>query len=217
MKAIRLLLLLVFTLLPSALKIAILRARGARIGKSCKIGLSIIDAKNIRLGDHVRIGHFNLIWRLTELDLGTGSKIGDGNWVTGATKGRLRMGRNSSIRRFHYLEASGDILIGDNSILAGRGVQMFTHGLHPDDFEQVKPITIGDWCYIGAFAKFVPGVVIPKGTFVGMAAVLTKAYQDEYVLLAGNPATVKRALSPQAKYFQRPFLPLGHHPRDYRG
>jgi len=217
MRGAKLICLIFFAFLPSSIKISILRARGAVIGKGCKIGISIVDAKNMNFGDYVEIGNLNLIWRLSGIDLETGSKIGDGNWITGGRTGSLRLGRNSSIRRFHYLEASGGINIGNNSIIAGRGSQFFTHGLHPDSFEQIKPIRIEDWCYIGAFCKFAPGVVVSKGSFVGLGAVLSKEYEEGYVLLVGNPAVIKKRLSPQSMYFQQGFLPLGHHPKGYLG
>lgn len=209
--------LLVFAVLPSPVKIAILRARGAKIGRGCSIGISVLNSETIELGDYVYIGHFNLIWRLKELKLQTGSKIGDGNWIAGGGFGNLFVGRNSSIRRFHFLEASGSIKIGMNSILAGRGIQMFTHGLHPDRFDDIRSITISDWCYVGALSSFVPGARIGKGTFVGLGAVVTKPHVAEYILLGGNPAINKKSLSPDSMYFNEGYLHHNHHPANYNG
>jgi len=41
-----------------------------QIGKRVRIGLSIIDAKECRIGDDVQIGHLNLMVRLKKLEMG---------------------------------------------------------------------------------------------------------------------------------------------------
>lgn len=204
-------------LLPSRLKIALLRMRGASIGENCRIGFSLLDASEICIGDHVRVGHFNLLWRLTRLELETGSVIVMGNWITGARTGKFRLGRNSGITRFHFFEASGNIDIGSNCIVAGRGSHFFTHGISSIDLDSIRPITIGDWSYIGSGSRFVPGATVEKGTFVGMASVVTKGHTQSYCLIAGNPARSKKELSSGDVYFDRPYLPQAQHPTDYQG
>ena len=194
-----------------------LRLLGANIDEGCYIGFTLILASEIMLGNNVRIGHFNLLSRLTMLNLETGSRIGDFNWVTGALAGAFSLGRNSSVRRFHFIEASGGVTIGDNTIIAGRSTQMFTHGLSSTCLDDVRPIHIGDWCYVGAACRFLPGTVIARGTFVGMGSVVTKTFSDEFVLIAGCPATVKKRLSPNDAYFARSFLRHAHHPAGYTG
>lgn len=204
-------------LLPSKLKIIILRMLGAKIGRNCYIGLSIIDAKKIELGNCVRIGHLNIIHRLTEITLSDGSKIESMNWITGGGKGKLLLGRNSSIRRLHFLEASGNITIGSNTVIAGRNTLFFTHGLSPDNLNVIKPITIGDWCYVGAACRFLPGAQISNNSFVGMGSVVVKPQTQEYVLIAGNPGTPLKQLPKDSKYFARKFLKHIHHPKDWNG
>lgn len=199
-------------LLPSWLKIVVLRAHGARIGQGCRIGFSLISAREIELGDSVYIGHFNLIWRLKRLEMGSGSRITLMNWITGAGKGTFRLGACSSVSVQHFLEASGDIEIGANTIIAGRGSQFFTHGIAPDNLNDIRPIRIGDWCYIGSAARFVPGSGCAEGTFLGMGAVVCKEMTQEHVLLGGIPAKPIKSLDTGAQYFDRPFMPHPHHP-----
>lgn len=208
---------LLIALLPSRLKIAILRARGASIGVNCKIGFSVLNASCINIGDNVCIGHFNLIWRLNKLRFQTGSTITMFNWITGAKVGNFRLGRNSGITRFHFLEASGSIDIGANSIIAGRGSHFFTHGISSNDLDVVRPISIGDWSYIGSGVRFAPGAGVADKTFVGMGSVVTKRYSEQFVLLAGVPAIIKKKLSPTDAYFNRAYLPQAHHPQNYKG
>lgn len=205
-------------LLPSGLRIALLRLGGARIGKGCRIGiLTVLDARRIALGDHVQIAGFNLLHRLVDLEMQSGSRMNGFNWITGARTGSLRVGRNTAITRLHFFEASGDVNIGDNSIIAGRGTQFFTHGISSINLDDVRPIQIGSWCYVGSTSRFVPGSGVSRGTFVGMGAVVTKFIEDEYVLVAGNPAAVRKQLSPTDAYFDRDFLPHDHHPPHYAG
>ncbi|MBT5268562.1 MAG: hypothetical protein HOL70_03855 [Candidatus Marinimicrobia bacterium] len=207
---------LLIVLLPSWLKVFILRSRGATIGKNCWIGFSVIDASCITIGDNVHVGHFNLLWRLKGLTLETGSGITMFNWITGARTGTFRLGRNSGITRFHFLEASAGIDIGSNCIVAGRSSHFFTHGISSTNLDDQRPIAIGDWCYIGTGSKFVPGASVAAGTFVGMGSVVTKASSECFVLIAGAPATVKKHLTSSDAYFARTHLPQAHHPAGYQ-
>lgn len=205
-------------LLPSRLRIAVLRMRGAKIGQGCFIGsFCLLDAKVIRLGDHVRIARFNLIHRLVELQMDDGSRMNGFNWITGASTGKLQVGRNTAITRFHFFEASGDIILGANTIVAGRNSHFFTHGISSTNLDDVRSIEIGPWSYIGSSARFVPGSGVSAGTFVGMGAVVSKRIDDEYVLVAGNPARVVKSLGRCDPYFDRSFLPHDHHPKHYSG
>lgn len=208
---------ILMAILPSWLKIALLRAAGAKIGKHCRIGLVLIGARTIEIGDNVEIASFNLLHRLNRLEMGSGSRMNGFNWITGAGKGSFVLGRNSAITRLHFFEASGSIFIDENTIIAGRNSHFFTHGISSTNLDDVRPIRIGPWCYIGSSSCFVPGSQVARGTFVGMGSVVTKPHGDEYVLLAGAPATVLKRLAPTDLYFDRPFLPHDHHPPGYDG
>ncbi|MFA7441432.1 MAG: hypothetical protein WCZ66_10760 [Sphingomonadaceae bacterium] len=216
MKIVRLLFLVALAFMPSRLKIAALRFRGAKVGKGCKIGFSILDAKNAELGDYVYIGNFNIVHNIDSLVLSSGSKIENFNWIAGGRVGRFFLGRNGSIRRFHFIEASGGVSIGNNSILAGRSSILFSHGRNSDGPIR-EAIEIGDWCQVGAASRFVPGAKVEYGTFVGMGSVVSKKFDDTYVLIAGNPATVKKSIDRNAPYFRRSFLRHTHHPASYIG
>ncbi len=202
-------------LLPSRAKIWVLRRMGAQIGRGCHIGLSVIHSERIDIGSNVRIASFNLLHRLTSLAIGSGARLNGFNWITGAGSGEFVLGHHSAVTRLHFFEASGSIYIGDNSIIAGRGSHFFTHGISSTNLDDVRPIEIGPWCYIGSSCRFVPGSGVCKGTFVGMGAVVTRAFKEPFVLVGGNPAQVKKQLSGSDAYFCRAYLPHDHHPEGY--
>jgi acetyltransferase-like isoleucine patch superfamily enzyme len=203
-------------LLPNSLKIMLLRASGATIGKGCRIGFSIIDARKIILGDFVQIGSFNLVHRLVCLECEAGSRIGEFNWITGGGSGSLSLGVCAAVTRLHFFEASASIWVGANTIVAGRSSHFFTHGISSVNLDDMRPIKIGPWSYIGSSSRFTPGSGTAEGTFVGMGSVVTKSIEDSFVLLAGAPAVVRRQLSATDIYFDRPFLPHDHHPVGFR-
>lgn len=208
---------LLIACLPSAVKIPLYRWRGAKIGKGCYIGFSLVVAQDFHMDDYSYIGHFNLLWRLKQMKIGRGSRISFLNWITGARQGCFRMGNNSSISVMHFLEASGDIFIGSNTIVAGRASQFFTHGISSSNLDDQRPIRIGDWCYIGSAARFTPGSSVADCTFVGMGAVVTKFFDETYVLIGGVPAKPLKELSDKDVFFNRPFMPHAHHPKYYAG
>lgn len=193
------------TICPWFLKKVILRFMGFQIGKKSYIGFSFVYFDSIELGSYVYIGHFNLI-KVKKLKIDKGGKIGAFNWITGASSGNLILGEFSSIRRFHFLECSGGIRLGKNTIIAGRGSQFFTHGLSSTNLDVIKPILIGDWCYIGSNCSFVPGIELSNGIFVGMGSVVTKSMLDDFVLYAGSPARKKKELSSKDIYFDRAYI-----------
>jgi acetyltransferase-like isoleucine patch superfamily enzyme len=208
---------LLITFLPNFLKIAIFRLRGAKIGKGCYVGFSLIDTRCFRMDDYAYIGHFNLIWRLKKLNVGRGSRINLLNWITGAGQGCFQIGNNSSVSVMHFFESSADIFIGSNTIVAGRASQFFTHGISPANLDDQRPIRIGDWCYVGSAARFTPGSSVSDFTFIGMGAVVTKNYEETYIMIGGAPAKPLKKLSDKDAYFKRPFMPHAHHPQHYSG
>lgn len=55
-----------------------------------------------------------------------------------------------------------------------------------------KSIVIGDNVWTGQKATILKGVHLAKGCIVASCAVVTKSFAEENLLLAGNPATVKK-------------------------
>lgn len=209
---------ILLSIIPWAIRVHILRLIGMKIGKNVKIGwFVVIDSKNVDIGDNVQIASFNLIHRLCKLKMANGSRMNGLNWITGAKTGEFYLGKNSAITRLHFFEASAGIEIGDNTIVAGRNSHFFTHGISSTNLDDMRPIKIGPWCYIGSSSRFVPGAEISKGTFVGLGAVVTKRFDEPYILLGGIPAEKRKKLSPDDIFFSRSHLTHDHHPSWYAG
>ena len=121
-----------------------------RIGFSPFIGVS-----NCRIGDAVRIGHFNLFYGIADLDVGEKARVGFFNVFRGGERlqigpyatvlrqnvfnaiieqdfvspvdSTLRLGAGSVVTAGHWLEFSAGIEVGDYAILGGRNSSFWTH------------------------------------------------------------------------------------------
>jgi maltose O-acetyltransferase len=105
---------------------------------------------------------------------------------------RLRIGRNCILNSPLYLDLNADITIGDEVCIGHHAVLITTdHELgdreHRCGLTQVKPITIGNGCWIGARATILPGVTLGEGCVVSAGAVVSNDVPPNKVV-AGNPA-----------------------------
>lgn len=65
---------------------------------------------------------------------------------------------------------------------------------NPSHTEQGKPVSIGDYCWVGMNAIILPGVSLGSHTTVGAGSVVTKSFPDGNCIIAGNPAKVIKIL-----------------------
>lgn len=200
-----------FMILPSILKKLILKLIGHKISWSSFIGFSYVNIfGDIVLGNYTRISSFNYL-NTHVLHLSKGSKLGSFNWIAGKSmRNGLIMGKCSSIRRFHYLDTTGGISLGANSIIAGRSTVMFTHGLSPVNLDLVRGIEIGDWVYVGARSNFLPGVNVADGIFIGMGSTVVGSLESEYSVYASNKAKCIKTFSHKDVYYKRPYISHKH-------
>ena len=215
----RLTLLAIVALLPSFLKRSCYRLFfGYKIGKRVRIGLSIIDAKECRIGDDVQIGNLNLIFRVKKLELGDHVRIGHLNIIRGGDE--VKLGRYSEIIRMneinsiaepevvnpieprfllgdgsiittgHKIDFTDRVTIGRRSILGGRNSSLWTHNR-----QRTRPIDIGSLAYIGSEIRIAPGGSLPSKCIVGIGSVITSQLTAEGYLIAGVPAKPVKELS----------------------
>jgi acetyltransferase-like isoleucine patch superfamily enzyme len=235
MSKVRLLFLAFTGLLPSFLKRPCYRLFfGYKIGKGVKIGITLLDAKDCTIDSNVTIGHLNVFIGIKKLSIGDHSRIGHLNIIRGGDE--VRLGRYTEILRLNEInaipepiavnEVDSRFILGDGSIittshkidftdrvefgkrviLGGRNSSLWTHNR-----QMTKPIIIGDYSYIGSEIRIVPGGEIPPKCIVGIGAVITKKFDEEYKLIAGVPAKAVKDLDEDGKFLTefktRPDLP----------
>jgi len=202
---------LIVMTLPLPAKISFLNLLGHKVHRTAYIGFSYLNVKRIELAEDTYIGHGNVFKNLDRLELRSGARINRWNRFTSTPGyyGRLIVGERSAVTLRHYFDVCDVVEIGHDTIIAGHRSTFFTHSKGVDEVDYVRPIYVGDWCYLGSNLCVVPGTKVGSHCFVGMGAVLSRDLSHEsYCLLTGNPAGIKKRLSPESAYFMQG--PLRH-------
>jgi acetyltransferase-like isoleucine patch superfamily enzyme len=232
---VRLLLLACIALLPSFLKRPCYRLFfGYRIGRRVQVGLSIIDARacqidddskighlnviigvqNLKLGDHVKIGHLNIIRGGEQVDLGRYSELIRMNEINSIPEPdavnpvdpRFTLGNGSIITTGHKIDFTDRVEIGRRTIIGGRNSSLWTHNR-----QRTRPISIGEFAYVGSEIRMAPGGSLPSRCIVGIGSVITGRIEAEGWMIGGVPAKPIKELSAEDKFLierkTRPDLP----------
>jgi acetyltransferase-like isoleucine patch superfamily enzyme len=204
--------------LPGPIKKALYRRLfGYRIGSRVRIGLVLLDAAQVDLGEGTRLGHFSAIYRVGKIEIGRHVQVGPLNLIRGGES--IRLGDYSQVMRFNVLNAIPDhscttepqsvldvgagtvitsghwidftdrVQLGKNVIIGGRNSSLWTH-----DRQETAPIEIGDFCYLGSEVRLAPGAKLPDECILGLGSVLTRKILEPRSLVAGVPAKVIRPL-----------------------
>ncbi|HBE18528.1 MAG TPA: hypothetical protein DEG17_12980 [Cyanobacteria bacterium UBA11149] len=169
-----------------------------QISFSSRIGLFTVIAVDEATIIDAKIGKFNKFVGPYRLEIDEGSFIGYknnfncGEWVVNFPDSQYlrtcKIGKKTLITNFHFIDTSGGFELNENSWLAGKSSEFWTHGAGAVD----RAISIGKDCYIGSGVKLAPGVVIGNNNLIGLGSVLTQNFNVENALIAGNPAKVIR-------------------------
>ena len=215
----RLALLAVVGFLPGPIKRPLYRALfGYRIGRGVRIGLVILDAEAVDLGDGTEIGHLNLVTRVGSLVTGKSVRIGALNIIRGGERvvlgdyvevmrlnvlnaipdhdcttspvSRLEIGAGAVVVSGHRIDFTDQVTIGRNVIVGGRNSSLWTHNRH-----QTAPIAIGDFCYLGSEVRLAPGARLAERSILGLGSVLAGAIDTPGSLVGGVPARIIRPLT----------------------
>jgi acetyltransferase-like isoleucine patch superfamily enzyme len=158
-----------------------------RIGKNVRIGKCVINAKKVDIGDNVLIRDLNNI-SCNVLKINEGVSIHSGNKIIGSAN--FTIGKNSRVINNHFIDLYNNVTIGENSWLAGKSSQIWTHGsIHTKSGKDLNVI-IGSNVYIGSNSSIAPGVNIGDINLIGLGSVVTKNYTDSGNIIAGNPAVI---------------------------
>ncbi|HEX5270133.1 MAG TPA: hypothetical protein VFW33_06600 [Gemmataceae bacterium] len=194
---------------------------GYRIGRGVRIGLSpFVGVRRCTIGDHTRIGSFNLFQQVEELHIGRHVRVGPLNVFRGGR--RVTVGDYATVLRLnvfnaiveadalkpldavldlgpgvfvatgHWLDFSDGIRVGGHTIIGGRNSSFWTHNR-----QRTRPITVGCHTYLGSEIRVAPGVQVPSFSIVALGSVLTGRQDRPRVLIGGNPASVIRDLKEQ--------------------
>ncbi|MFW9792947.1 MAG: acyltransferase [Candidatus Thorarchaeota archaeon] len=202
-------------LLPSSLKIAYYRRKGAEIGEGVSIGpLSILDCKKIVIGDYAEIGMACII-KANEFVMGRYSSLGMlviidthkvviGEEVTiqeqvyigglRTDKSEIEIGDLSMIFTRSFINPTHPIKIGKRVGIGGSNF-LFTHGTWQPILEGFPvafgPITIEDGVWFPWRVFILPNVHIGKEATIGAGSVVNRDIPARS-LAAGVPAKVLR-------------------------
>jgi acetyltransferase-like isoleucine patch superfamily enzyme len=158
------------------------------IGKNVKIGKSIINCKKVIIGDNVYIADRN-VFSCKEIKIGDNTMIHSGNVFLGHSS--FSIGTHSRIINNHYFDLWNDIHIGNNTWIAGKNSQFWTHGsIHTKLNNKDLSIVLDDNVYVGSASCFAPGVCIAAVNLIGLGSVVSKSFAEEKTIIAGNPAEV---------------------------
>ncbi|WP_367126960.1 acyltransferase [Streptococcus suis] len=153
-----------------------------KVGKSSYLAssISIIGAKNIFIGDKVRIF--------------------PGNRMETYNNGSIHIGDNCSIgQNFHVISDENRLIIGKNTTISGNVFITNTEHDYKEIGEHIlnqrmltSETQIGENCFIGFGASIQAGTVLGKQCIVGTNAVVRGHYPD-YSVIVGVPAkAIKR-------------------------
>ncbi|MFA5203899.1 MAG: hypothetical protein WC708_05775 [Lentisphaeria bacterium] len=162
---------------------------GLRHAEHLRIGWkTVISAPTqCHLGRNVEIGG-NCVVACGRFEVGGGTRILSDNQFIG--NGTCVIGNNVRIIAEHYFDLAAGIHIGDNSWIAGRASQFWTHGTTREHTDQ--SICIGTGCYIASRVLFAPGAGVADGTLVALGAVVTRRFDEPHCVVAGCPAKIIR-------------------------
>lgn len=184
------------------------------------IGLSWIIVDNLSLGRNARIGNLSVIKGLYNLQLGEFSSIGNLNWISafplnadslhfqheaGNRMPELVLGEHAAVTNRHLIDCTNRIEIKKFSTFAGFKSTLLTHSIDFKECRQSsKPITIGEYCFIGTGCILLGGTIIPDYCVLAAGSTINKPMDNTHGLYGGTPAKFIKSLENEdLKYFKR--------------
>ncbi len=154
------------------------RGKRTRVKKPMRI----IGKKRIYLGDYVTL--------LNNCRLETIR-----SWGGDILKGVLKIGKNTSFQQGCHIIAAKEVIIGDDCVFSAYVyISDCSHDYNPQEDImssklEIKPVKIGNHCFVGIGSCIMPGVQLGECVVVGANSVVTKSFPG-YCMVAGAPARV---------------------------
>jgi acetyltransferase-like isoleucine patch superfamily enzyme len=161
----------------------------------------IIGLENIDFGKYIIIDDFVLIYAKEKMTIGNYVHIANFTSITGGNK--LFVGNYAAISQgCRILTATDDFKewgFGNSTIA--------------NEYRNIKsaPITIGDFCIVGANCVVLPGVTIGEGSTVGANSVVTKDLEP-WGIYIGNKRVAERNKEEVLQNYEK-FLAASEHER----
>lgn len=168
------------------------RIEGSRIGWGTLIVTETFTIQNASMG------RFNQFAGPMHVAIHNGAGIGSrntfvcGDWTAAKSlkeknyERSLEIGQKTLITNNHFFDIAGRFHLGNESWIAGRDSQFWTHGADIID----RNIIIGESCYLGSAVRFAPGSGIGDNVIVGIGSVVTARFEVSNALIAGVPAKI---------------------------
>ena len=133
------------------------------------------------------------------IDIGENSSLNKGDICIENDNNTLLIGNNSVLcGETHIAVIEGTkVIIGDNCMLSSKIVFRTgdSHSVIDINGNRINPsknITIGDHVWIGQDVKILKGVNISNDTVIGTGSIVTKSFFESNLIIAGNPASIKK-------------------------
>lgn len=200
----------------------------ASIHPSAHVGFSYIAAKDLNMGSGTSIGHLNWI-TVDKLDLSDGASVGHMNQIAGriiailnseaaignrniisrsrqnsSAPSLISLGVASKITAGHKVNLASNFSLGDYSIIAGCGSQIWTHGYVHDEKGRGRyridgDVKIGNNVYVGSMCFFSMGVYVGDGVIIGGGTSVAKDLTDPGLYVSSPIRKLPRPLHPNMR------------------
>lgn len=152
-----------------------------------RIDKCIINCEKVVIGNDVILRDHNLI-SCKNLEIGNKTKINSNNTILGHSD--FKIGRNSRIMNYHYFDVYCNITIGDNTWIAGRNSQFWTHGSTKTKLKKNLSINVVNNVYIAFNCSIGPSVRINDLNLIGLGSVVLNSVEYNKNIVSGNPAKI---------------------------
>ena len=162
----------------------IVMSPGSRVGH-----LNYMKCRNLQMDKDSRIKNINILKGIYDIEMAEKSAINRSNTIVNSlyipslmkafSVPTLKIGYNSVVGVKHFIDMTANVTIGENSILAGRSSELWTHAFYHKHTGSGRymirgRIIIGNNCYIGSHVIFNCGVSVADTATVAAGAIVSK-------------------------------------------